>query len=158
MPTADGVSLEITDAEIRAWLDRASQKATEPGRSRLLDAIGATLESKVEQRFDAKLDPNGQKWAPLAESTQLRYAKKDRKRKRGSLLERSRLMRNSLTYQVQSDSVLLGFGVAYAAYHETGTRKMPRRGLLTGDPATGLLGAADRQAVLELLEREFSDL
>ena len=158
MPSADGITFEVTDDALRQWLDRAASKATGPERSRLLDVMGAELESRTEQRFDNKLDPSGTRWAPLAESTKLRYAKKDGKRKRGSLLERSRLMRTSLSHQVDSDSVLVGFGVAYAVYHETGTERMPRRGLLTGDPATGLLGNSDREAVLALLEANFADL
>lgn len=158
MPSADGINLEVSDDSLRDWVSRAADKAGPAGRSRLLNAVGATLESRIEQRFDTKTDPSGQKWAPLAESTKLRYKAQDKGRKRGTLLERSRLMRSSLTHQVQPDSVLIGFGIDRAAYHELGTRKMPRRGLLMAEPATGALGAGDKAAVETLLGRFFADL
>lgn len=158
MPSADGINLEVSDDSLRDWVRRAADKAGPAGRSRLLNAVGATLESQIEQRFDTKTDPSGQKWAPLAESTKLRYQAKDKGRKRGTLLERSRLMRGSLTHQVQADSVLIGFGLDRAAYHELGTRTMPRRGLLMAEPATGALGAGDKAAVETLLGRFFGDL
>lgn len=158
MPSADGINIEIADDGLREWVARAADKAGTAGRSRLLDAVGAELEARIEQRFDTKKDPSGATWAPLAESTKLRYKAQDKGRRRGTLLERSRLMRNSLTHQVQPDSVLIGFGIDRAAYHELGTRKMPRRGLLMAEPATGALGAGDKAAVETLLGRFFGDL
>jgi hypothetical protein len=51
--------------------------------------------------------------------------------------------------------VTIGFGQPYAAYHEWGTWKMPRRGLLTADPDAGggpTLGRGDAEAVLDVLQ------
>jgi len=48
----------------------------------------------------------------------------------GSLLEHTRGMRDSISHSVESDAVLVGFGKPYALYHETGTKRMERRGLL----------------------------
>lgn len=48
-------------------------------------------------------------------------------------------------------SVAWGFSVDYAAYHEFGTKTMPRRGMLTADPEAGTLASGDAVAVLEIV-------
>jgi phage virion morphogenesis protein len=123
----------------------------------LLNTIGAVLESAVEERFDAKRDPAGGAWAALAPSTAAAYARQDAGRGRGTLLERTGLMRDSLGYNVVAGALVeVGFGRAYAQYHETGTRRMPRRGLLLAsvDAAggSGTLGREDEDAILDAIE------
>jgi len=49
------------------------------------------------------------------------------------------------------NGVNIGFGVDYAAYHEYGTKHMPRRGLLMEDPEAGRLAPEDEQTVLDIL-------
>ena len=66
-------------------------------------------------------------------------------------------MRQSLSYTVEGDTVMVGFGKPYALYHEFGTSKMVRRGLLTADPGSGTLGLADRQDILDILNRYLSN-
>jgi phage gpG-like protein len=67
-------------------------------------------------------------------------------------------MLNSLNFQAKSTSVSVGFGAVaskkgdvYAAYHEWGTKKMPRRGLLFADPNKGTLAEADNTAILDII-------
>lgn len=156
MPTADGITVQIDDRELQAWLDRFAQQSGPDGLQRILDAIGAELESRVDRRFDTKTDPSGAPWAPLAASTRERYAKADGAKGKGSLLIREGHMLDSLSHQVEGSAVLVGFGVPYAAYHEFATRRMPRRGLLTADPEAGELGEGDRRSILDLLADHFS--
>jgi len=117
----------------------------------LFAALGATLERHIELRFDTKRDPAGVPWPPLAASTRERYARADGERRQGTLLERTRRMRDSLATNVYPDRLEVGFGVPYAGFHETGTKRMPRRGLLAADPTAGTLGDRDRAALLRTL-------
>lgn len=158
MPRADGITVEIDDRELAAWLQHMQRQAGPDGLAQILEAIGAKMESRAEGRFDTKADPAGAPWAPHAPSTTSRYARSDKGKAKGSLLIREGIMRDSLSHQVEGDAVLIGFGELYAAYHELGTRRMPRRGLLTADPASGELGEGDRQSILDLLADHFGRL
>ena len=112
-----------------------------------MEAIGQTMESRISGRFETESDPNGQSWAPWAPSTRVGYPEDGN----GRVLDRYGDMLLSLSSQATADSVSIGFGQAYAAFHEFGTSNMPRRGLLSADPDTGQLGAADSAAIEELL-------
>lgn len=161
----DRFAITLQDAELQRALDRAAAKLA---RGELLDRIGALMERRINLRFDLKRDPAGVPWPPLSPKTQRIYAKQDAGRRQGTLLERTGRMRASLGYNLLGglvgESVEIGFGVPYAAYHETGTRtkagrpKMPRRALLTADWQAGTLGAGDREAILALLARYLDDL
>lgn len=119
-----------------------------------MQAIGQELNNRVSARFETRSDPLGRAWAPWAESTRENYPKDGR----GLLLERYGDMLKSLNFQADSSSVRVGFGAVaskqgdvYAAYHEWGTVKMPRRGLLFADPDAGTLAPDDETAVLDIL-------
>ncbi len=115
------------------------------------EAMGQRLQERMGLRFDTKLDPNGKAWDPLAESTKARYDAEDGTRgngkRAGSLLQRTGLMRASLTRFVGSRDVTVGFTRPYAKWHETGTRRMPRRGLVFSDPTSGTLSDGDIDAM-----------
>ena len=156
MPKAEGITVTVDDRQIVAWLREFAARGSDAGLVRPLGAIGAEMESRIEQRFDSKTDPRGNPWKPHAQSTRDRYAAQDKGRAQGTLLQRTGQMRDSLSHQVQSTAVSIGFGVERAAYHEFGTDRMPRRGMLTADPATGELGEGDTRAILDILQRHFS--
>jgi len=61
-------------------------------------------------------------------------------------------MLSSLNHRADSDSVRIGFGSPIATFHEWGTVRMPRRGLLTDDPDAGTLAPNDEVAVLSILD------
>jgi phage gpG-like protein len=129
----------------------------------VLHAIGQELENRVRARFETKTDPEGEKWDGWKPSTQKRYDKADtvgksRKAKvvrKGSLLDREGHMLGSLSYQVESDGVRVGFGMPYAIYHEFGTVNMARRGILANEVG-GNLGTGDKQAILDLVQSYFA--
>lgn len=138
------------EGELARRLGRALQQLGHP--QILMSAIGARLQANILLRFETKTDPNGLAWLPLADGTRARYAKRDGGRARGGLLQRTGLMLASLEAHAEADSVEVGFTRPYAIWHEIGTRRMPRRQMLTDDPVTGSLGAGDRQDVLDELE------
>lgn len=161
---ADFLSIEVTGSqELQRALDDVVARLED--RRPLLERIGAVLESNIESRFDAKRDPSGQAWAPLAESTREGYDRADttrrgrnagQVRRQGTLLERTRQMRDSLSREVGDDFVEVGMNRVsddgkwqIPLLHETGTRRgLPRRGIFFADPEAGTLGAEDEADVL----------
>lgn len=152
------------DTELLAAIDRTLALLTAPRD--LMDAIGAQLEANAQLRFDTKTDPNGQPWAPLSQATKDIYESdwfialnpEFAGGIPGSLLQRTNLMRASLTHNAGDDFVEVGTSRAtkggrwqIGMLHETGTRKMPRRGILVADATTGALGADDQADVLSLV-------
>lgn len=113
----------------------------------VMDSIGMEMEGRVSGRFESRTDPNGKAWAPWSPATRESYPD-DGNRK---LLDRYGDMLLSLNHQATADSVRIGFGQPYATYHEFGTKKMPRRGLLFAEPFSGTMAAADEAAVLDII-------
>lgn len=111
-------------------------------------SIGMEMESRIGGRFETESDPRGRPWAPWAPSTVDTYPDDGNRR----ILDRYGDMLSSLNSQPDATSVRIGFGQPYAAYHEWGTRYMPRRGLLMDDPDAGTLAPDDEAAVLGILE------
>lgn len=109
---------------------------------------GDELVERARQRFNTKADPDGQPWAPWS----LRTARLRAKEGRGTLLEHTGLLRDSLGAQGRPDGLTLSEGRSYGRFHETGTRTMPRRGIFLGqaDPEPAL-GQADARMVLQVL-------
>lgn len=148
---ADFLSIEITGADaLRAELATALHRLQNPRD--LMVTLGAVLEANIERRFDRKRDPEGQPWATLAESTNARYAAQDEGAGRGTLLQRTGQMRNSLAANAGDDYVEVGMhrltdGGRWSIplLHETGTARMPRRGIFLADPDAGTLGSEDEQ-------------
>jgi phage virion morphogenesis protein len=116
----------------------------------LMQEMGAIVENKVRDRRETRTDPDGDPWAPWKASTIATYPAGGR----GKLLERTGAMwdRSGPGWKATADSVRIGFDKAYATYHEFGTKNMARRGLLFSNPDTGALGAADEQAITDLLD------
>jgi phage gpG-like protein len=153
------ISIEVVGAqELRELLASAVQRLERPRD--LMQALGGVLEERINRRFDDKRDPSGVPWAPLAQSTREKYDRADTGRdgslaRSGTLLERTRRMRNSLAFNAGDDVVEVGMNAAtdngawnLALLHEFGTRNMPRRGLYLADPEAGTLGADDEAALL----------
>lgn len=159
---ADFLNIEVQgNAELLAELRHVVQRLEQP--TDLLQAIGDELRAAIELRFETKSDPSGAPWAPMADSTRERYAAEDKGAQRGTLLERTRQMLNSLTSNVGPNWLEVGMSRltrggqwSIPLLHETGTDRMPRRGIFLADWATGTLGRDDSAAIDALL-REFLD-
>lgn len=119
-----------------------------------MQSIGQTLQTRISGRFESRRDPLGKSWAPWTESTKKSYPK-DGNRK---ILDRYGDMLASLNFKASPTKVTTGFGAIaskngdiYAAYHEYGTKRMRRRGLLFADPNQGTISPADNQAILDII-------
>lgn len=171
---AEFLSIEVTgNQELLRELAQALKRLERPAE--LMRALGARLEANIQDRFDAKRDPDGNRWAELAQSTRKRYDKLDtvksgkyrgQVRRSGTLLERSGDMRKSLNPSNYGDDwVEVGMSRltddeewSIPLLHETGTRRMPRRGIFFSDPDSGTLGADDDAALSEEIAAFLDDV
>ena len=140
------IRIDVTNAPLLDYLERLTARLEDLGPA--MGSIGMELENRIRERFEARRDPLGTAWAEWSPATVENYPK-DGERK---LLERYGDMLGSLNHRAGRDSVSIGFGQPYAAYHEFGTKHMPRRGLLFADPEAGTLAPEDEQAVIEIIE------
>lgn len=153
------LSVDINSKSVTDSLDKISRRLN--NMAPVMDEIGMRLETRVSARFETESDPLGHPWAPWSQGTRDSYPKDGH----GRILERYADMMGSLNHDFDSHSVRVGFGAVaskdgdvYAAYHEWGTRYMPRRGLLMADPDEGTLGPDDEAAVLDVLSQWLDDL
>lgn len=140
------IEIQIDSQPVLDAFNRLIAAGQEPRA--MLDAIGIEMKSRVSARFETKTDPDGTPWAPWKPSTVKSYPKSGANNK---LLERFNDMLDSLNHQADNDSVFIGFGQPYAQYHEYGTVRMARRGMLTAAPDAGTLGAGDEEAIVGVL-------
>lgn len=153
------LSADVTSREMTAVLGRIARDIR--NLRPVMDSIGQELEGRASARFETQTDPLGRRWEPWAPATRDSYPKDGH----GRILDRYGDMLRSLSHQANSDSVRVGFGSVAskagdvtAVYHEFGTWKMPRRGLLTADPDRGTLAPGDEAAVMDILEVWLADL
>ena len=139
------IDIQTDDSAFRASLTRLQSRLG--NLTPVMQSIGMELESRISGRFESRTDPAGRGWAPWAQSTVETYPDGGNRR----LLDRYGDMLASLSHQANANSVRIGFGQPYAAFHEFGTTDMPRRGLLFADPDAGTLGEDDQDAVMDIL-------
>lgn len=139
------ITVHVDDSAFREYLRRLQGRLGD--MSEPMAAIGGMLEARISGRFETESDPTGVAWMPWAESTRASYPEDGNAR----ILDRYGDMLSSLNWQADASSVRVGFGQPYAVYHEWGTKRMPRRGLLFENPDAGALAPDDEKAVLDLL-------
>lgn len=115
-----GVALRANlaaDPRVARYLDRLAQFDVEP----LLEGLGAEVESQTRRRIQSdKASPSGEPWQGWSEAyAETRHAGQSLLQSLGPLL-------NSISYQVQGNSVLVGSPMVYAASHNFGD---PERGI-----------------------------
>lgn len=110
--------------------------------------VGDELTARADRRFESKTDPAGTAWTPWRPATRRMRVKEGR----GTLLQHMGLLRASLDAEASKDHLVLGLGRSYGPFHELGTRRMVRRGILLADVSPEpRLGEQDSQMVLEIL-------
>lgn len=159
--------VELQDAELLRGINSLVALMEEPRE--LLQDIGDKLETNAQVRWDTKVDPLGQAWAPISEATKEIYQSEWFIARNpafaggipGSLMERTRQLRDSLAFNVGDQWVDIGTtrtvpGRSRPTWqvgwlHELGTSKMPRRGILMADPKRGTLGPQDQADLLAII-------
>jgi phage virion morphogenesis protein len=141
------LTITVNDSAFRDYLNRLQGRMTD--MAPVMAGIGQELESRISARFETETDPSGRPWAAWAPSTQKSYPADGNAR----ILDRYGHMLKDLSWEADAISVRVGFGQPYAEYHEFGTDRMPRRGLLFEDPETGKLADADERLVIDLLSK-----
>lgn len=139
------LEIKLDDAAFRA--DLAALYRRLGNLTPVMQSIGMEMESRISGRFETRTDPSGKSWAPWAPSTVDSYPEDGNRQ----LLDRYGDMLLSLNHKADSTSVRIGFGKPYAAFHEWGTKRMPRRGLIFADPDAGTLAPGDEEAVLDII-------
>jgi phage gpG-like protein len=110
------LEIEYQDFHLQHVLGVLSHELQNPHE--LLESIGAALEKVNNERHQAGKAPDGTAWEPLKESSKL-------DKRKGGPLNKTYEMLQSFNYQVDNNSVLLGFDGArnaqLAYWHHTGT-------------------------------------
>ncbi|MCR6497375.1 phage virion morphogenesis protein [Thermomonas sp. S9] len=142
------IRIDIDDREVRQALERLQQRVSD--LTPAMREIAMELEARALNRFETERDPAGRPWQPLSPVTLAR------KKGRGGILYQTGDLLDSATSRAGRDVAEVGFGLRYAVFHEYGTKKMPRRGLLMADPEARTLGEDDKRAILEIIGEHLS--
>lgn len=138
----------ITDIEeIKKLQDKLkSLKLSSSEERDILEAIGTEIETQIEERFENQRDVSGNKWKDISQKTKEYYNKKVIV---GSILSRTRQLRDTIESQVNNGQLLTGATKVYAAVHNFGddSRNIPQREFL------GL--SSDNYADIENIINEF---
>lgn len=121
----------ITDTEeIKQLQDKLkSLKLSSSEERNILSGIGAEIETQTEERFEKQKDVSGNKWKDISQKTREYYNKKGIK---GSILSRTRQLRDTIESQINNSQLLTGAVKVYAAAHNFGddARNIPQREFL----------------------------
>ena len=154
--SAIAVTIKYDDEPLRRHLSALQAKLGD--LTPAMNSIGMEMESRISRRFETRTDPDGKAWKPWKAATIRSYprpgtatARRYGRSGHGSLLDRFGDMLAGLSYHADKTSVRIGFDRPYAKWHEVGTSRMPRRGLLAS--SNGRLSDADASHILALLER-----
>lgn len=138
----------ITDIEeIKKLQDKLKNLKLSSSEERdILEAIGTEIETQIEERFENQRDVSGNKWKDISQKTREYYNKKGIV---GSILSRTRQLRDTIESQVNNSQLLTGATKVYAAVHNFGndSRNIPQREFL------GL--SSDNYADIENIINEF---
>lgn len=97
----------------------------------ILANVGEELIELIREGFDRQADPYGSPWAPTVRGGRI-------------LRDRGHLSSSWHRKTLSSSQVVVGPGVEYARYHQTGTRRMPARKMV---PDSGLPAGWERRVV-----------
>lgn len=122
----------ITDIEeIKKLQDKLKNLKLSSSEERdILEAIGTEIETQIEERFENQRDVSGNKWQDISQKTKEYYNKKGGIV--GSILSRTRQLRDTIESQVNNSQLLTGATKVYAAVHNFGddSRNIPQREFL----------------------------
>jgi phage virion morphogenesis protein len=94
-------------------------------RRQLLINIGVEVKGQTQERFDSQRDPEGNSWEQLDKKTRNYYTRNGFGS--GFLLVQTGGLRDSIESQADGWSVLVGATKVYAATHQCGRGRIPKR-------------------------------
>jgi phage gpG-like protein len=106
------MAVEINDSAVLAAFNRLLRMGEQPAP--WLNAVGRVLKTRVQMGFHTGTDPYGRPWKPLTS-------------RQGQPLRNSGRLMNSVTYQVEGTSVVIGTNVKYAPTHQFGATIVPKQ-------------------------------
>lgn len=155
-----GVGLRITSNGALEAFDARLRRLQALDLSEMLESVGSVVESQTRRRItDEKTSPEGVPWAEWQES----YAGHQHGRNKGhkahpgqlseagghSILELSGDLKDSIQFDVQGDSVIIGSNLIYARVHQEGFAEK-------NIPARPYLGLSDENRdEVEQMVRDF---
>ena len=122
--TVEMIGLEKTRQE----LGKLKESPRSPA---LWSTIAAILKSETLRHFEAESDPTGKKWAPLSAATI--EARRKGKSKRGygvKILRDTGRLYGSIATNYGAGWAEVGTTIEYAAQHQFGTKRVPRRSFI----------------------------
>lgn len=148
---AQFIALDTNDTELQQTIASLTDKLGD--LNPVMAEIGASLLLSTRDRFDNQTAPDGTKWTPLTEAYAKRKAKSSTALK--GILTLTGAMRDTITYEAFSDSVLVGSNRVYAAIHQLGGTA----GKNADIPSRPFLGLdeTDRAEILGILTDHLSD-
>lgn len=122
------------------YLAALTAKLGTSGMTPVMRDIAVILENSTRKRFESKTAPDGSRWAAWQPETRRRYAQTQWGTKKGKryvrsvkLRDEARLLRDtsrllrSITRHAAASMAQVGTNVAYAPFHQSGTRNMVAR-------------------------------
>lgn len=154
-----GFSARLDDGSVRRELTRLSQRLSSLRKP--LTAVGQTLVTESDLCFREQRDPWGNPWTALKAST----IRQRRGKSRHKILRDTGRLQNSVSYQVDQESVTVGTDVEYAAIHQFGgnirqkrrTINIPARPYLPIRNNSVELTDEVAEEVLEILRRHLKE-
>jgi phage virion morphogenesis protein len=114
------ISVSVDDRQVLEALNRLRGAVSD--MSPAFRRIGAAIKDNVRLGFSASQDPWGGAWAGLSAVTLFRRRKGKGQGSPQPLLDTGRL-RNSITFQADATSAVVGTGTVYAAVQQFGVAK-----------------------------------
>ncbi len=147
-----GVTITVDDREVQRLLSRIVSGAN--NLQPAFEEIGASLLASTQQRFEDEESPEGEPWAPLAESTKRKKVTKRARRGGDHILRDKGLLYGALTYLAKPTEVAIGTNKKYAAIHQLGgTPDMaPGPAAIPARPFLGISEADEREISAILLD------
>lgn len=122
--TVEMIGLEKTRQE----LGKLKESPRSPA---LWGTIAAILKSETLRHFEAESDPTGKKWAPLSASTiEARRKGKSRRGYGVKILRDTGRLYGSIATNYGAGWAEVGTTIEYAAQHQFGTKRVPRRSFI----------------------------
>jgi phage virion morphogenesis protein len=143
------IHVDVEDESVRLALRDLAKRAA--NLQPAFEEIGASLVTSTQQRFEDQVDPEGQPWPALAESTQQKKVSRGRVRGSENILRVGGDLYRSITYLARADEVSVGSNRRYAAIQQLGGQA--GRGKAVYVPPRPYLGLSedDRQEIHQIL-------